>query len=46
MAKIKTQVPACAGEDVEQAEHSSISGGSEKFYNHFDNQFASFSENW
>jgi hypothetical protein len=43
MAKIKTQVSAHAGKDVEQAKHSSIAGGSA---NHFGNQPGSFSENW
>ena len=47
MARIKKpQVIAHAGEDVEQGEHSSIAGGSANVYNHFENQFGGFSENW
>jgi hypothetical protein len=42
----ETQGAADAVEDVEQGEHSSIAGGSANFYNHFGNQFDSFSENW
>ena len=42
----KTQVTADAGEDVEQGEHSSIAGGIAHLYNHFENQFGSFSETW
>jgi hypothetical protein len=34
-----------AGEDVEKEEHSSIAGGIASCYNHFGNQFGSFSEN-
>jgi hypothetical protein len=37
-------VTAHSGEDLEQREHSSISGGSENIYNHFENQFGGFSE--
>jgi hypothetical protein len=33
------------GKDVEQEEHSSISGGSEYLYNLFGNQYGCFSEN-
>ena len=32
-------------EDVEQGEHSSITGGSKNLYN-FGNHFAGLSENW
>jgi hypothetical protein len=49
MAKIKTKKPqviAHADEDVEQGEHLCIDGGSANLYNHFDNQFVGFSENW
>jgi hypothetical protein len=35
---------APAGEDVELGEHSSIDGGNANLYNHFGNQFVSFSE--
>ena len=42
MAKIKTQVTADAGEDVEKAEHSSIVGGIASLYNHSGGS----SENW
>jgi hypothetical protein len=45
MTKIKAQVTADAGEDVEK-EHSSIAGGSANLYNYFGNQFGSFSKNW
>ena len=38
MAKIKAQVTADAGEDVEKEEHSSIVGGIESLYNHSGNQ--------
>jgi hypothetical protein len=46
MAKIKTQVTAQAGEYVEKEKHSSIVSGSANLYNHYGNQFGSFSENW
>ena len=46
MAKIKTQVTANAGEDVEKEEHSSIAGGIASWHNHCGNQFGSSSENW
>jgi hypothetical protein len=46
MAKIKTQVTADAGEDVEKDEHSSIAGGISSWYNHSGNQFGVSSENW
>jgi hypothetical protein len=38
MAKIKTQVRADAGEDVEKEEHSSTAGGIPSWYNHTGNQ--------
>jgi hypothetical protein len=46
MAKIKIQVTADAGEDVEKEEHSSIVGGIESLYNHSGNQSGGSSENW
>ena len=46
MAKIKSQVTADAGEDVEKEEHSSIVGGIASLYNHSGNQSGSSSENW
>jgi hypothetical protein len=46
MAKIKTQVTADAGEDVEKEGHSSIAGGTASRYNHSGNQCGSSSENW
>jgi hypothetical protein len=46
LAKIKTQVTADAGKDVEKEEHSSIVGGIASFYNHSGNQSGSSSENW
>jgi hypothetical protein len=46
MAKIKTQVTADAGKDVEKEEHSSISGGIASWFNHYGNQFGDSSENW
>ena len=45
MAKIKTQVTADAGEDVEKEEHSSTVGGIATWYNHSGNQSGSSSEN-
>jgi hypothetical protein len=44
--KSKTQVNAHAGEDVEQEEHPSISGGYANLYSYFGNQYVGFSENW
>ena len=41
-----SSLTAHGGEDVKQGEHSSIAGGSANLYNHFGNQFGSFSENW
>jgi hypothetical protein len=46
IAKIKNQVTADAGEDVEKEEHSSIVGGIASLYNHSGNQSGSSSENW
>jgi hypothetical protein len=46
MAKIKTQVTADAGKDVEKEEHSSIVGGIASLYNHSGNQSGGSSENW
>jgi hypothetical protein len=46
MAKIKTQVTASAGEDLEKEEHSSTTGGIESWSNHSGNQFSDSSENW
>jgi hypothetical protein len=46
MAKIKIQVTADAGKDVEKEEHSSIVGGIASLYNHSGNQSSSSSENW
>ena len=46
MAKIKTQVTADAGEDVEKEEESSIIGGVARLYNHSGNEFDGSSENW
>ena len=41
MAKIKIQVTADAGKDVEKEEHSSIVGGIASLYNHSGNQSSS-----
>jgi hypothetical protein len=46
MAKIKTQVIANAGEDVEKEENSSIVSGIVSWYNHSENQSGRSSENW
>jgi hypothetical protein len=47
MAKInKTSRTFHAGKDVEQEEHSSIAVWNANVYNHFENQFGGFSENW
>ena len=46
MFKMKSQVIAHAGEDVEQGEHSSIASGSPHLYNQFGNQYSGSSENW
>ena len=46
MAKIKTQVTADVGKDVEKEEHSSIVGGIPSWYNHSGNQYGGSSENW
>jgi hypothetical protein len=45
IAKIKPQVTADAGKDVEKKEHSSIAGGITSCYNHPGNHFGSSSEN-
>jgi hypothetical protein len=44
--KIKTQVTAYAGREVEQGEHSSIAGRRVILLKHFGNQFSGFIENW
>ena len=44
MAKIKNQLTADAGKDVEKDKHSSIAGGIANWYNHFGNQSGSSSE--
>jgi hypothetical protein len=46
MAKIKIQVTADPGEDVEKEKHSSIVGGIASLYNHSENQSGGSSENW
>ena len=46
MVKIKIQVTADAGKDVEKEEYSSIVGGIASLYNHFGNQSGSFPEIW
>jgi hypothetical protein len=46
MAKIKSQVTADAGEDVEKEEHSSIACEIASWYNHSGNQSGGSSENW
>jgi hypothetical protein len=46
MAKIKTKVPADAGEDVEKKEHSSTAGRTASWYNNSGNQFGGSSEYW
>jgi hypothetical protein len=46
MAKIKTQVTADVGKDMEKEEHFSIGGRIASWYNHSGNQFGSSSENW
>jgi hypothetical protein len=45
MARLKTQVTADAGKDVEK-EHSFIAGGTASWYNHSRNQSGGSSENW
>jgi hypothetical protein len=45
MVKIKTQVIADAGKDMEKGERSSIALGIASWYNHSGNQSGSFSEN-
>jgi hypothetical protein len=46
MAKIKIQVKADAGEDVEEEEHSSTAAGIASLYNHPGSQSGGSSENW
>jgi hypothetical protein len=46
MTKIKIQVTADAGKDVEKEKHSSIVGGIASLYNHSGNQSGGSSENW
>jgi hypothetical protein len=46
MAKIKIQVTADAGENVEKEERSFIAGGIASLYNYSRTQSGSFSENW
>jgi hypothetical protein len=46
MAKIKTQVIAHVGEDVEKEEYSSIAGRIASWYNYSGNQSGGSSENW
>jgi hypothetical protein len=46
MAKIKIQVTADAGEDVEKEEHSSIVGVYASLYNNSGNHSGSSLENW
>jgi hypothetical protein len=46
MAKVKTQMTADIGEDVEKEEHSSTVGGIASWYNYSGNQSGSSSENW
>ena len=46
MAKIKLQVTADAGKDVEKEEHSSIVSGIASLYNHSGSQSEGSSENW
>jgi hypothetical protein len=44
--RLKTQVTADTGEDVEKEEHSSIAGGIASLYNHSGNQFGSSPSGW
>jgi hypothetical protein len=46
MAKIKTQVTADVGKDVEKEKHSSIAGGIAGLYNYSGNHSGGSSENW
>jgi hypothetical protein len=46
MAKIKTQLTADAGEDVEKEEYFSSISGIASLYKHCENQPGSSSENW
>jgi hypothetical protein len=44
--RLKTQLTAHGGKDEELGEYSSIAGETINLYNHFGNQFCSFSEIW
>jgi hypothetical protein len=44
--RLKTQMTADTGKDVEEEEHSSIAGRIASLYNHSGNQFGGSSENW
>jgi hypothetical protein len=46
MAKIKTQVTAHGGKDVEKEEHSSIANGISNWNNNSGNQSGNSSEIW
>jgi hypothetical protein len=46
MARLKTQMTADAGKDVNKEEHCNIFGGSASWYNHSENHFGRSSENW
>jgi hypothetical protein len=46
IAKIKIQVTADAGKDVEKKEHSSFAGGIARLYNHSGSQSGGSSEVW
>jgi hypothetical protein len=44
--RLKTQVTAHAGEDLEKEQHSSIAGGIASLHNHAENQSGISPENW
>jgi hypothetical protein len=44
--RLKTQVTADTGKDVEKEEHSSIAGGITSWYNQSENQSGGSSEKW
>jgi hypothetical protein len=46
MAKVKSQVTADAGKDVEKEEHASTTGEIASWFNYSGNQFIGSSENW
>jgi hypothetical protein len=46
MPKTKAQAKHMLVRMLDQEEHSSITGESVNSYNHFENQFCGFSENW